>query len=169
MKQNFKQLKFVPTGIAVSVLLIFSACCHKEECCQGYTGTITDTSAIALNNIEHFILKDSIVSWTVRYQANKAEICNDSLPGVADVLGDSCSFNRCIIKAIICNDSCIGLRVIYGMDMAKKVHILLVGIKPDYSTLYIPRPSECIISRSMARTAKVTVDDIGGGEYGQYP
>jgi hypothetical protein len=169
MKQNFKQLKFVLIGIAASVLLIFSACCHKKDCCQGYTGTITDSSANALKNVEHFILKDSIVSWTARYQANKALICNDSLPGVADVLGDSCSFNSCIIKAIICNDSCIGLRVIYGMDVMKKVHILLVGIKPDYSTLYISRPSECIISRSMARTAMPAGDEKGGGEYAQYP
>jgi hypothetical protein len=165
---------FVVLGLTV---LFFSQCCkkckdkEKEDCCEGYTGTVTDSSSLNLLNQCHFIEKDSIDSWTARYQANKNLICNDTLPTAINVLGDSSSFNRCIIKAIICNDSCIGLRVVYGMDIALKVHVILVGIKPDYSTLYIPRPGECCPPLTMAKgvSGGGGGGPLGGAEYSLMP
>lgn len=163
-----KKMPYLFIVLALTTL-VFSQCCkkckEKEDCCNGYTGTVTDSSSLALIAQDHFIIKDSIDTWTARYQANKTLICNDSLPNTNNVLGDSSSFNRCFVKAIICNDSCIGLRVIYGMDPALRVHVILVGIKPDYSTLYIPKPLECYPSSS---TAKVMVP-TGGAEYSLMP
>ena len=167
--------------LALFILVIFiQSCCRnssdEKKCCEGYTGSVVKNSkADALRNKCHFMIKDSIVSWTARYQANKNLVYLDSLPGYSKILGDSCSFNRCIIKAIICNDNCIGLRVIYGMDpVHKKVHIILVGIKPDYSTLYIPRPDECCGNNTMAKnnggnTLSGSGPELGGAEYAQMP
>jgi hypothetical protein len=145
MKQQFT---FVLSGVSLLVLFSLSNCCSPKNCCRGYTGRVTDSSAVALEAKDHFILKDSIIEWTARYQANKPLICHDSLPPVGNVLGDSCSFNRCFVKALLCHDSCIGLRVIYGMDSEKKVHIILVGVKYDYTSLYIRRPWGCYVSKT---------------------
>jgi hypothetical protein len=159
--------------VLFSAVLIFTRCGHEvkddKKCCEGYTGAMSDPRADSLKTKCHFISKDSIIVWTARYQANKNLICTDSLPGVGHVLGDSCSFNRCIIKAIICNENCIGLRVIYGMNANKKVKIILVGIKPDYSTLYIPKPNECCPSPAMAKSVMGSGSGVGGAEYAQWP
>ena len=86
------------------------------------------------------------------------------------MLGDSCSFNNNIVKAIITNDSCIGLRIINGMDAANKVHVILVGIKPDYSTLYIKKPKDCGVEKNAAaKDGGEPDDDLGGGEWAQNP
>jgi hypothetical protein len=161
------------------LLLVFSltkCCCPKKVCC-GYNGPVSPGYATSLYGIDHFITKDSILVWTERYQANKALIRNDSLPPAGNVLGDSSSFSGCFVRALLCNDSCIGLRVIYGMDPEKKVHVILVGIKPDYTTLYIPRPTSCypLPSRLAAPKAKGSDgemfydDELGGLEMGQIP
>jgi hypothetical protein len=142
----------------------------SDTSCQGFTGTVTDSAANRLKNTCHFMIKDSIVAWTARYQLLKADIVNNHIGSVADVLNDSSSFNRCIIKAIICNDSCIGLRVVMGMDINKKVHVILVGVKPDYTTLYIRRPTECCPSSTKSKGAPDDPSgDWGGAEYGQIP
>ena len=176
----------LPTSCKLSFLALFAlvifiqSCCNnssvEKKCCEGYTGSvIKDSKADSLRNRCHFMIKDSIVSWAARYKANKNLIFTDSLPGYGKILGDSCSFNRCIIKAIICNDNCIGLRVIYGMDpVHKKVHIILVGINPDYSTLYIPRPKECCGNNATAKnqgdnTLSGKGSELGGAEYSQMP
>ena len=167
MTHMFKTNPFLILVVAVFSILAFSNGCKndcKDNCCKGYTGKITDSSAVTLTNTCHFIGKDSILVWTARYQANKSLICNDSLPGKSDVLGDSSSFNNCIVKKLICNPNSIGLRVIDGMDHLKKVHVILVGIKPDYSTLYIPMPTDCCSKPN----TKVALPE-GGAEYGQMP
>ncbi len=157
--------------IITSCALLFSKCCvlapQNANCCNGYTGTTTEKHAVALLAKDHFMPKDTILAWTAKYQANKTLICHDSLPTIGKVLGDSCSFNRCIIKAIICNDSCIGLRVIYGMDPNFRVHVILVGIKPDYSTLYIDKSA--IVCDSNSNTMARLMSEEGGAEYGMEP
>jgi hypothetical protein len=141
--------------------------------CDGYTGEVTNKSAAALQKKCHFMPKDSIDIWTARYQKNKISIANNSLPNATNVLGDSCSFNNSIVRAIITNDSCIGLRVINGMDASSKVHIILVGIKPDYTTLYIKKPKDCGEVKSAAAKGGDPDDDpdgdLGGGEYADMP
>lgn len=175
MRHHFKKkLPFLVVALVLTSLL-FSQCCkkckEKEDCCEGYTGAITNPDADTLLDQCHFIIKDSIDTWTARYQANKNLICNDTLPGQNAVLGDSSSFNRCIVKAIICNDSCIGLRVIYGMDPDYKMHVILVGIKPDYTSLYIPRPTECCPLPTMAFNGRGGGggSGTGGAEYSLMP
>lgn len=173
MNHYLKKNQLMMLAALLITILFFTHCTHDDDkkCCKGYTGSITDSSANALVHKCHFILKDSIKVWTARFEANKHQISNDSLPGVNKVLGDSSSFNSCIVKAIICNPDCIGMRVVYGMDAARRVHVMLVGIKADYSTLYIPRPDECCGNNSKVATGVIppSSSDRGGGEYGQMP
>lgn len=174
-------------------VFLFSKCCEPapptKSCCEGYTGPITNHLADSLRNKDHFIIKDSIIAWTARYEANKNFFNQKGFPNANDAFGYSTSFNRCIIKAIICNDSCIGLRVVYGMSPDLKVHVMMVGIKPDYNSLYIKRPEACL-EKTKKETAKTTelnkgikttnmfqgdnksltsMSDIGGAEYGMEP
>jgi hypothetical protein len=156
---------------ALCTLSVFTKCTQSASItnCDGYTGTVTNKKALALQAKCHFMPKDTIAVWTERYQKNKPT----ALPSTTAIFSDSCSFNNSIVRAIITNDSCIGLRVVYGMDEVNKVHIILVGIKPDYSTLYIRKPKGCGVEKNMAakdgNDDDDDDDDLGGGEMGQIP
>jgi hypothetical protein len=179
MKFSRNNLLLFALSLLLFILAFFLRCNNDvkknddvktDSCCQGFTGTVTDSAANVLKNTCHFMIKDSIEAWTARYQNNKTQIANNQIGGIPNVLNDSSSFNRCIIKAIICNDSCIGLRVVMGMDINKKVHVILVGVKPDYTTLYIRRPAECCPSSTKSKGAPDDPSgDWGGAEYGQIP
>jgi hypothetical protein len=184
MKIIFKFRVFVLFTSALLFVILFSKCNKKDnekKCCEGYTGKITNPLAGKLVNTCHFIEQDSIAAWTARYQENKKPGLPDTLkgpkalqglPGINYLPGDSSSFNSCIIKKIICDENCIGLRVVYGMSADKKIHVILVGINPDYSTLYIKEPEECCTSNTqqLQNAASSTVTGkIGGAEYGQIP
>ena len=176
MKQNLfcKLLKYACISLAI---IIFFVNCNDEAIlntdCNGYTGDVTNENAKKLVAICHFMPKDSIDSWTDRYQKNKLSIGTAMLPTIPNILGDSCSFNNTIVRAIITNDSCIGLRIINGMDVNKKVHAILVGVKPDYTTLYIKRPKDCAVKNVLNKDAGVNDgdpdDDFGGGEMALEP
>ena len=163
-------------------MICFSGCkraANAQNCCEGFTGKPTDPRAEKLVNTCHFIGSDSIAAWTARYQENTTRTRgdNDTLrglvprPGLNNLLGDSTSFNSCIVKKILCNENCIGLRAIYGMSPDRKIHIILVGIKPDYGTLYIPEPEECCgpDGSKKVRGAQFGPGATGGAEYGQMP
>ncbi len=157
------------------IIIIFANCDNEQNNiadCDGYTGEVTNKSAKTLIAKCHFIPKDSIDSWTIRYKNNKQSIGSVNLEA-ANIMSDSCSFNNSIVRAIITNDSCIGLRVINGMDASNKVHVMLVGIKPDYSTLYIKRPTSCDITDTLNKNTNKNDgepdDDLGGGEMAQNP
>jgi hypothetical protein len=177
MKQNKTFLKKAFMGVLVISLLGFTKCINSSEApanCNGYTGSVTNKNASALLKICHFMPKDTIAVWSARYQRNKANINSTTLPNTGAVLSDSCSFNNSIVRAIITNDSCIGLRVVYGMDEKNKVHVILVGIKPDYSTLYVRKPADCGTGAAaekglMQKYDDGDDDDLGGGEMGQEP
>jgi hypothetical protein len=172
MKKHFFSFKFVLAAVAFSSVLFLTQCTGEAsfEDCDGYTGTVTNKQALALQAKCHFIPKDTIAVWTERYQRNKSATGDSSL-SVGSILGDSCSFNNSIVRAIITNDSCIGLRVVYGMDEVKKVHIILVGIKPDYSSLYIRKPKDCGVEKNAAAKDGdgEPEDDLGGGEWAETP
>jgi hypothetical protein len=168
MKKQFFSSKFVLAAVAIFTILFFTQCNDEASFadCDGYTGTVTNKQALALQAKCHFMTKDTIAVWTARYQKNKPQ----ASPTASATFGDSCSFNNSIVKAIITNDSCIGLRVIYGMDEVNKVHIILVGIKPDYSTLYIRKPKDCGVEKNAAaKDGGGPEDDLGGGEWAETP
>ncbi len=168
MKKQFLSSKVLLTVCAIFSVLFFSQCTDMEPVtdCDGYTGTVTNKQAIALQAKCHFMTKDTIAVWTARYQRNKPT----ASPTSNAIFGDSCSFNSSIVRAIISNDSCIGLRVIYGMDEKNAVHIIVVGIKSDYSTLYIKKPTDCGgKSNTAAKDGGEPDDDLGGGEWAETP
>jgi len=161
---------------ALLIVMLFTKCSHKvteTKCCEGYTGKVTNPNAERLVKQCHFIPVDSIVVWTARYQENKKRGTEDKLPAIGEILGDSSSFNSCIIRKIISDENCVGLRVIYGMSEDKKIHVILAGINPDYSTLYIKEPTECCTSNVQgvqnAPAAAGGGGKTGGAEYGQLP
>ncbi len=160
-----------PLFFAVFILAFFTKCTQSANIinCDGYTGSVTNKQALALQAKCHFMPKDTIAVWTARYQKNKPTTAGAPLPPASSAFGDSCSFNNGIVRAIITNDSCIGLRVIYGMDEINKVHIILVGIKPDYSTLYIRKPKECGVGKDAGAKDGDGDDDLGGGEWADTP
>ncbi|MEO5888631.1 MAG: hypothetical protein ABIQ31_00200 [Ferruginibacter sp.] len=171
---KLKALRLLTTAFLIIVL--FSQCNKKAaepKCCEGYTGKLTNPNAERLVKQCHFIPADSIEVWTKRYQESKKRGTenNVSLPGLGEVLGDSSSFNSCIIRKIISDEKCIGLRVIYGMSEDKKIHVILAGINPDYSTLYIKEPEECCPGNTKQVQMAPAGDNgkIGGAEYGQLP
>jgi hypothetical protein len=161
--------------LLISLAMLTNCTTHTSNIvdCEGYTGPVKNENAQSLLKICHFMPKDTIAVWSARYQRNKSNINSSTLPNTNGILGDSCSFNNSIVRAIITNDSCIGLRVVYGMDEKNKVHIILVGIKPDYSTLYIRKPKDCAETSTSDKGAlqKSDGDDdpTGGGEMAQDP
>jgi hypothetical protein len=167
MKKQFFSLKFVLAAVAFFAVLFFTQCTDEAPLtdCDGYTGPVTNKQALALQARCHFMSKDTIIVWTERYQKNKPA----ASPTSTATFGDSCSFNNSIVRAIITNDSCIGLRIIYGMDEKNIVHNILVGIKPDYSTLYVRKPKDCGVGGNAAAKGGGPEDEVGGGEMGMNP
>ncbi|MEP7141758.1 MAG: hypothetical protein ABI707_02750 [Ferruginibacter sp.] len=180
MKIIFKFRALVLFTTALFTLILFSKCNKKGNPKNengGYKGEVTDSQAKQLVRTCHFIWDDSIRVWTKRYQESKRKGGNDNQPGLQGgmpdlnyLLGDSSSFNGCIIKKIIGNEKCIGLRVVYGMSADRKIHVILVGINPDYSTLYIEEPKECCGGTAQMLLAPGNAAGrVGGAEYGQLP
>jgi hypothetical protein len=184
--------------IAFAASLTFSSCKDDDDkkCCEGYTGKITDARADSLVRRCHFISRDSIEVWVKRYEAYKerlnrkpgyrtdkdtanANANNDEMkPGMDEMAagflkGGSVSYNSCIIKKILCDKNSIGLRVLYGIGSDNRIHIILVGIQPDYSNLYIDGEDCCDKSMNKTLGAGLTApppgDGTGGAEYGQMP
>ncbi len=188
MKLSLKFRSLALGSIALFTVILFSQCKEdvkkpgdEKDCCKGYTGKLTNPRAEKLRDRCHFITEDSIDSWTDRYKAYKAShydslsTINSSDPAFKFLNGSSISFNHCIIKSILCNENCIGLRVLYGMSADKKIHIIIVGIKPDYNNLYVDEPKECCPNKSSSLEnltdgiTGLTGSTQGGAEYGQMP
>lgn len=183
-------------SVAFAASLTFSSCKEDDEkkCCEGYTGKITNARADSLVKRCHFISKDSIDLWVKRYEAYKERLnrkpdyrtdtkdtanasdaeMKANMDDVAKrfLMGGSVSYNSCIIKKILCDKNSIGLRVLYGIGADNRIHIILVGIQPDYSNLYIDGEDCCDKTMNKTLGAGLTVppgSDTGGAEYGQMP
>ncbi len=183
-------------SITLAASLTISSCKEDDDkkCCEGYTGKITDARADSLEKRCHFISKDSIDLWVKRYEAYKERLnrkpdyktdtkdtanVNDAemkanMDDVARrfLMGGSVSYNSCIIKKILCDKNSIGLRVLYGIGADNRIHIILVGIQPDYSNLYIDGEDCCDKSLNKTLGAGLTAppgSGTGGAEYGQMP
>ena len=140
MKRQTQLLAFSTILIAFTGIFTLSGCKQldqSEKCCQGYRGSVTNRSNTLLHR-DHFITRDSIISWVNRWNAHKSGFPQANMVDSVGIVGVSHSFNKYIIRAIICNDSSIGLRVLTGQSADLKVHTILVGIAPDYANLYIP-------------------------------
>ncbi len=143
MKQLLKKITPALFLMTIVSVVFLAKCTPKNHGDVGYTGLLTNPQAITLSKVYHFIEKDSIDKWTERYKTYKDSISRNHLPGVGgSIFQDSSSFYNTIIRKIIGNENSIGLRVLNGMDAEKKVHTIFVGINADYSSLYIPEPTE---------------------------
>ena len=191
---NFSKAMLLTFAFAAS--LTFNSCKDDDDqkCCEGYTGKITDARADSLVKRCHFLSKDSIEVWVKRYDAykerlnrkpdyrtNNKDTANantaDMKPGLDDMtkgflMGGSVSYNSCIIKKILCDKNSIGLRVLYGIGSDNRIHIILVGINPDYSNLYVAGEDCC--PKPLNKTLGAQATDAngsgkGGAEYGQMP
>lgn len=182
-------------SMALAASLTFSSCTDDDDkkCCEGYTGKISDARADSLVNRCHFLSKDSIELWVKRYETFKERLNrkpdyrtdnkdtankNDAemkanMDEVAKLflMGGSVSYNSCIIKKILCDKNSIGLRVLYGIGADNRIHIILVGIQPDYSNLYVDGEDCCdkSINKKMGAGLTSVTDSKGGAEYGQMP
>lgn len=181
---------------AFSALLLLSSCDNdSKKSCEGYTGKITDPRADSLVKRCHFLSKDSIELWVSRYESYKKELMvklenrtetKDSANAKAEemkaamdamsarfLMGGSVSYNSCIIRKILCDKNSIGLRVLYGIGSDNRIHIILVGIQPDYSNLYVEGEDCC--DKSINKTLGAGAGDgatgktTGGAEFGQMP
>ncbi|MFT3979799.1 MAG: hypothetical protein QM687_04960 [Ferruginibacter sp.] len=172
----------VIAAISIALMLMFSGCNDEtgDKYCNGYTGKITNEQSLALVNKCHFLSKDSIELWTKKYEVYRKELGgeNDSLSAVMDKMSasflksGSVSFNSCIVKKILCHKNSIGLRALYGIGSTGKLHIILVGIQPDYSNLYVDAAGCCndVTAADTQRTlSSGTSGNLGGAEYGQMP
>jgi hypothetical protein len=191
LRINLKFAALLTLAFATSV--IFNSCKDDDdkECCEGYTGKLTDAKADSLVNRCHFIRKDTIEAWVKRYEAYKEKLdyrkqfktSGDTtqsqagaMPPLAEAsvefLKSGCvSFNNCIVKKILCDKNSIGLRVLYGIDANNRIHIMLVGIQPDYSNLYVYGEDCCKEPMNKKLGAGLTGANgpTGGAEYGQLP
>lgn len=186
-------------SIALIVLLTFNSCDKNDnkKCCEGYTGKITDPMADSLVNRCHFLSQDSIELWVKRYQSyknqlsrkndyntqggnNKDSMNTETNQAAAEMdavaarflTRGSFSFNSCIIKKLLCDANSIGLRVLYGIGGDNRIHIILVGIKPDYSNLYVDAEAECCpqpMNKTLGAGLTGATGNPGGAEYGQMP
>lgn len=192
---NFSKTLLLTFAFAAS--LTFNSCKDDDDkCCEGYTGKITNARADSLVKRCHFLSKDSIEAWVKRYEIYKERLNRkpdyrtnnqDTLiAGTAEMkagmddmtkgflMGGAVSYNSCIIKKILCDKNSIGLRVLYGIGSDNRIHIILVGIQPDYTNLYVDG-EDCCNDKSMNKTlgAGLTApppgSGTGGAEYGQMP
>ena len=181
--------------MAVTSVMMLNSCNDNdgEKCCEGYTGKITDPRADSLVNRCHFLSKDSIEIWVSRYEGYQKELMNkrsyktnngdtsntqggnmstglDNM-STAFLMGGSVSYNSCILRKIISDKNSIGMRVLYGIDGNNKMHIILVGVKFDYSNLYVSGDDCCDKSLNKSLGASLTNESgvLGGAEYGQMP
>jgi hypothetical protein len=181
-----KQIAILIIAVLFFVVPLALSSCNTEtekKYCEGYTGTITNEQAKQLAEKCHFLSKDSIEVWTKKYDEYKKSLnfSKDSMASMlgldktaADFLkGSSVSFNNCIVKKILCNEKSIGLRVLYGIDGAGRIHLILVGIQPDYSNLYVANSGCCGTKSAVAKSAAGDEESgdgaLGGAEYGQLP
>jgi hypothetical protein len=198
MKFRINLKVFALIAIAFTTSLILNSCKEDEsgKTCEGYTGKLTDPRADSLVNRCHFLSKDSIEVWVARYDAYKKQLerksdytnqtgntkdtvtaqgdqANPGLDAMAAgfLKRGSISYNSCIIKKILCDKNSIGLRVLYGIGGDNRIHIILVGIQPDYSNLYVDGEDCC--SKSLNKSLANGISGIngapGGAEYGQMP
>lgn len=199
MKFRIKLSMAAMLTIALAFLLTFNSCKKNDnkKCCEGYTGKMTNPMADSLVNRCHFLSEDSIELWVKRYQSYKDQLSRkndyntqdgnnkDSMNAETDkpnaemdavaarfLTRGSFSFNSCIIKKLLCNENSIGLRVLYGIGGDNRIHIILVGIKPDYSNLYVEAEADCCpqpMNKTLGAGLTGLTSEKGGAEYGQMP
>ncbi len=79
------------------------------------------------NATDHPISLATAIDMTTLYRANREAILATTYQGM-DILPLSETFNRDSIDALLSFTGCAGIRIYYGMDENKQVHVLLVGV-----------------------------------------
>lgn len=183
--QLIKKTDRFPNFIIVLSLLIAFASCGQNLTRDNLTDPkpTTPQARKLVDSTCHFISKEQIAEFVNRYQKLKTSSDTSVAGGkLKFTLTDSCSFNNIVIRAILADKRCIGLRVVYGVGRDNKLHAIIVGIAPDYSTFYIKRPKEPCdpkAFRMLKRTDSSAVsaqdenqtldDEEGAAEMGQLP
>jgi hypothetical protein len=140
MKQNYTLRNSYSIGVALLLAFSLTQCGLLKKNCCGYKGPVVTKEAIALYTRDHFIPKATIEEWTARFAAYKKNLRNDSSKSLVEELGSSYSYNGYYVNLILCDKGSIGTRILLGLDELYKLHFILVGINPDYTTLYIRKP-----------------------------
>lgn len=160
-------------GICLVIIAGLLTQCHHDKEPVGYTGELKDTLSKKLVNVCHFIPQDSVKIWTARFQRDSIKgLAPETQQAMAKLSSTAISFNSCIIRELINNKESIGLRVLFGMSADGRLHIIFVGIKPDYSNLYVQSPKECCGDGNLmdhALNMPPPPGGSGGAEYGQMP
>lgn len=166
MKRIFNSSTLSILATALLTVILLSNCSSG-----GYKGEIKNPDAKKLVTTCHFITEDSIKVWVARYRNDTTgKKISQDLPGIDTLLRNNRSYNSCIVRQIINDKECIGLRVMYGLSADNKFHVILVGVKYDYSDLYVKEPQECCGGKVQAQaTEALTEGKLGGAQYGQMP
>lgn len=132
--------KILPISIyllAFMLLAGINACTDPlcTECLE--TPPPLNAYATELEARDHNIDSAVAVEWIQRYKDNKDSICNNAVGSYDSVLNYSEAFNKQSMLDLLCLESCIGLRVHYGMDPTFKVHLIITGVDQFGNDLFV--------------------------------
>ena len=106
-----------------------------------------------LKAADHFLEADVAEKWIARYQqyvrdtlqrgtTNQGKAVDAAPPAAPVFPKESESFNRALIQQILCLDSCMGVRILFGINDNNEVRLLLGGIDQEGKLLYITDAGE---------------------------
>lgn len=133
---------------------------------------------------DHFLDVEIANKWIERYQQyvrdttlqkrladqGKQQGAVAPAPGTPVFPKESESFNRALIQQILCLDSCMGVRILFGINDNNEVRVLLGGIDQEGKLLYITDAGEDK-QAGLKTTGKFSPPPVkkGLGEMGQIP
>jgi hypothetical protein len=121
-----------------------SCCDQNPEPKSDYTKKLKETN--------HFLDIETADKWIKRYQdyfsdtSARKRIADQNqqkpaeaplTPATPSFPKESESFNRALIQQILCLDSCMGIRILFGINDNNEVRLLLGGIDQQGQLLYI--------------------------------
>lgn len=110
----------------------------------------------SLKIADHFLDAEIANKWIERYQqyvrdsslqkriAEQGKTAGAAVatPGTPVFPKESESFNRALIQQILCLDSCMGVRILFGINDNNEIRLLLGGIDQEGKLLYITDAGE---------------------------
>lgn len=135
-----------------------------------------------LKETDHFLDAETADKWIKRYQdyfsdssvrkrlAEQSQQKPNTPTGTIPAFPkESESFNRALIQQILCLDSCMGVRILFGINDKNEVRLLLGGIDQEGQLLYIADAGDN--KQSGLKTTGRFLPPVrkGLGEMGQLP